>query len=201
MKLVFALVNKTLQHAINLAIKTNPQLQTSVAELAAKSLSIHITDWQLSATIIPTTTELLLQLNGNGKASVEIHGKLADLMALGMSEQPQSVLIERHIEVNGSLQVLMQYQKAFKQLQFDWEVWLSRLVGPTIAHQVCRPVKASGNWLKATAHSTHLDVIEYLQEEAQLLPPKEAVADFYEDIVTLQNRLDRLAQRIEAAHH
>lgn len=198
MKLFLALVNKALQHSINLAIKTDPSLQSSVALLTDKSLSIHIVDWQLTVTVIPTKTDLLLQLNGDPKATIMISGKLADLMALGMSEQPQSILAERDIEVNGSLQVLMQYQKAFKQFQFDWEVWLSRLIGPVAAHEVCRPIKATGNWAKSAARSTQLDVMEYLQEEAKLLPPKEAISDFYEDLVTLQNRLDRLAQRIAA---
>jgi len=198
MKLMFALINKTLQQAMNLAIKTNPQLKTTVAGLAAKSLSIEITDLRLTITVIPTANELLLQLNGDHKATVMISGRLADLMALGMSKQPQSVLIKRAIEVNGSLQVLMQYQKVFKHFPFDWEVWLSQWIGPVGAHGVCRPIKATGKWAKSAMHSTRLDVMEYLQEEAHILPPKEAVADFYEDIIVLQNRLDRLTQRIEA---
>ena len=192
MQMLFAIASKAMEAGINTALKLDPDSRELLQPLTGKSMTVSLTDWKLNLTVVPTEDKLNIYLNGDKTASVVITGSSTDLMALGMSDTPQAVLSDRDIDVTGSLQVLMAYQKVMHQLNFDWQGALALLIGDVAAREVCRPVKATGLWAKKAAKSTRQDITEYLQEELQMLPQREAVNDFYEDIVSLQHRLARL---------
>ena len=197
MKMLYATISLVLESAVNLALKADPEYRSLLQSLHGKSMSIKLSDFPFCLTLIPLESRLTIHLNGDEKASVLIAGMSSDLIALGLSDHPQSVLGERHIDVNGNLHVLMAYQKLLHQLDLDWEGLLARYVGDMPARELCRPARATQKWAKAALSSARLDITEYLQEEARLFPPREAVQDFYEDIISLKNQIERLEKRTD----
>lgn len=181
----------------NQALNLDPQKEYLLEKLKAKSLTIIISDWHKVIHITPTSSELLFS-NDLPEISSDctLKGRLSDLIQMGLSEEPQSFIQNGTIEQSGSFHVLSSYQTLYNALDIDWEYHLAQKIGVTPAHILLKPFKMATRWLKNSNQKFIHELDDYLHEEAKLFPPREEMNDFFEDIQSLQNDLDRLEARI-----
>ena len=74
---------------------------------------------------------------------------------------------------------------------------LSKLVGDVAAHQIGRFQRGVRDWGRQTGETLLRDGAEYLQQEAQALPPRHAVEQFLSAVDVLREDADRLAARVD----
>jgi ubiquinone biosynthesis protein UbiJ len=111
----------------------------------------------------------------------------------------QTIAFSGDAELAGALQFL------FRNLRWEYEEDLSRVVGDVAAHRIATTGRAFAAWQKDAAERLGQNVAEYLTEEAELLAPKpelerfsREVADLVDAVERLEKRLDRIARALDA---
>ena len=79
---------------------------------------------------------------------------------------------------------------------FDWEEQLSRVTGDVVAHQFGKAVRSVRRFVTQSTETLSLDITEYLQEEARLLPAKTEIMQHLQDVDRIRADTDRLDARL-----
>lgn len=196
MKLLKAAIGVIIEGIVNPILRLDPELKYLLEPLQGQRLAVKITDFNLRLIYSVEGTKLRVGANDYATADVELTGHCIDLMRLAFAENPQPILAQKSVSLLGSTAILQGYQRLIHQLDFDWEGHLSALIGPIAAHEIGELARKAKSFHKSASAETKADITEYLQEEMQCLPPREAVEDFYEDIALLQQDVERLCARI-----
>ena len=173
----------------------DPDHQYFVKDLKDQKFGISLLEWNLQFTLVPEEDALKV-IQGVDTADVTISGKLADFIMLKDMNAKQAAFAKSNLEVKGDIRVLSLYQDFFDKLDLDWIQMLSNIIGEKPAALLAKPLEILFKETKRQAGITLKNLPEILQEEKQLLPPKQEVEDFFADIKKLQMDVDRLAKKI-----
>ena len=111
---------------------------------------------------------------------------------MSSEKEQQSLLTSGKVVMTGDVVIAEHLKQIMAKMEMDWEEKLSHLIGDIAAHQVGNIFRSANQWRKSTIESTEQNVTEYLQEEIRLLPPREEIDDFFDDIDLIRNDIDRL---------
>jgi ubiquinone biosynthesis protein UbiJ len=103
----------------------------------------------------------------------------------------QTISFSGDAELAGALQFL------FRNLRWEYEEDLSRVVGDVAAHRIASTGRAFTAWQKDAAERLGQNFAEYLTEEANVLAPPAAVSGFARAVDDLRDAVERLEKRIE----
>lgn len=198
MKFAGLIAAPLLERSINRTLRLDAHYETVLKPLTGKRLTVKLQDLQLSLTFQATDSAVKVFANGDSSADVIVSGRVIHLLRLGLGAEPQALIKQGLVNIDGDMLVLQAYQHLMQQLDFDWESKLAPLLGDSAAHAIVAPMQRAKTWCHTSRQSTEKDITEYLQEEKQLLPPHEAVEDFYDDIAELRSVLDRLDVQLNA---
>lgn len=84
----------------------------------------------------------------------------------------------------------------FRNLRWDVEEDLSKVVGDVIAYRMVRAGEALMGWQKQAARNLAANTVEYLSEESGLIVPKREAVRFAGDLAELAEALERLEKRV-----
>lgn len=187
---------------INPCLALDPELETLLTTLKGKSLGIVVSDWHIALSIHPTNKNITIRPSTT-HSDVLLTGKLFDLAGLALAKNPQTILAKGTITLKGPLGILTAYQRFFQRLDLDWEGFLATFMGDTLAHQLMKSVHGVIDLKKKNHQRSIADITDFFQEESQLLPPREEVEDFFEDVRDLTDAVDRLAAKVAqlSSHH
>jgi ubiquinone biosynthesis protein UbiJ len=130
------------------------------------------------------------------QANVKISGTPLQMMGMMFAKDARHHFFANELMIEGDAQLGQQIIALFDELQWDGEEYLSRLVGDVPAYHAGRLMRHINTWL-CTAKNSFIDnVNEYVHEEADWFPSKEALSDFFTDIDILRMDTDRLEARI-----
>ena len=101
------------------------------------------------------------------------------------------------VEIEGNIELGQQLIDLFDHLQIDWEEQLSHITGDIPAYHIGQLARKISSWVQHTNESLTTNINDYIHEEAQWLPTREALNDFFNDIDQLRSDTDR----IEAVVH
>ena len=102
----------------------------------------------------------------------------------------------QHVEISGNADLASTVQFLFRNLKWDFEDDLSRLVGDIAAHRIANTARDFFAWQKDALLRTGENLAEYWTEEQPLLARPEEVARFSRDVETLRDDVARLEARI-----
>jgi ubiquinone biosynthesis protein UbiJ len=102
----------------------------------------------------------------------------------------------REAEITGDTDLAAALQFVFRNLRWDVEEDLSRLVGDAAAHRAVSAGRAFAAWQKDTAQRLGDNVAEYLKEEAQALARPADVAEFGRAVADARDAVERLEKRL-----
>ena len=125
-----------------------------------------------------------------------IRGSARDFAELAAAADPAAALINGDIELTGDSAPLMELQRIIADLELDWEAPLVDTLGDVVGHQVAEVLRGLFTWGRQASSSFIRQLEEFIHEEARLAPPREEVEDFYRDLETLNQRVDRLEARV-----
>jgi ubiquinone biosynthesis protein UbiJ len=104
----------------------------------------------------------------------------------------------RAAEVEGDTDLAAALQFVFRNLRWDVEEDLSRLVGDAVAHRAVSAGRSFVEWQRSAAQRLGDNVAEYLKEESQALPRPADVAAFGREVAEARDAVERLEKRIAA---
>ncbi len=101
------------------------------------------------------------------------------------------------VEFSGDAELAAALQFLFRNLEWDFEEDLARVVGDVAAHRLAAAARSLVAWQQDAAERAGRNLAEYLTEEAGVLAQPAALARFGREVDDLRDATDRLAQRLE----
>ena len=103
----------------------------------------------------------------------------------------------REIEMTGDMEFAHEVSFIVRNLTWDVEEDLSRVVGDIAAHRIVEGARAARRWTGEAALRTAQGAAEYWTEESPLLASRVKVEGFVADVGELRDAIERLEKRIE----
>jgi ubiquinone biosynthesis protein UbiJ len=104
---------------------------------------------------------------------------------------------EQLVKVEGDSDLATEIGKVLRQLQWEYEEDLSRIVGDIPAHQLVSMGKRAAAESKRQATSLAGMLAEYWLEEQPLIAKRRHLEQFSKDVDALRDDVERLAKRLE----
>jgi len=118
------------------------------------------------------------------------------MIAYLVSTKTNSDSFAGKLEIIGDVGLAQQFQSIMKNIDLDWEEYLSHWLGDTMAHKLGNFLRDSIKFVSETRKTLALDVSEYLQYEKEVLPDHSEIVEFSDNVDELRNDIERLKVRI-----
>ncbi len=188
---------QALEAAFNQYLSLDPEISRQLAKLHGAVIGFDLSGTAIQLFIIPDQKgQVQVFSQVEGKADCLVKGSPLSLLRSSKSENADQVF-SGEIEIQGNSSLAQEFTRILKQVDVDWEEQLSRLTGDIIAHQVGTAFRSTSSWFNRNNLSARLNLQEYLQEEARLLPGLFELENFYNDVDQLRDDTERLAARIK----
>ena len=102
----------------------------------------------------------------------------------------------QHVDISGNADLASTVQFLFRNLKWDAEEDLSKLIGDIAARRIAAAGRDFFAWQKDALLRTGQNFAEYWTEEQPLLARPEEVARFSRDVETLRDDVTRLEARL-----
>lgn len=195
--MITAFTLETLEKIINAYVKLDPETLESLSQIQGKTAQILIQGWETSFYVQAHASGFYLSLSAPQYPEAVIESSVGSLFTLGFSSEKNPVFVSNDIKIQGDLEFAQALYRILRNIDIDWEEHLSRLVGDVAAYQVMKQLRKTLGWFKSTAKKLRENTTEYLQEEARYTPSSAEIEDFYQDVFTLRNDVDRTEKKIE----
>lgn len=103
----------------------------------------------------------------------------------------------REVKVSGDTELAECVQFLFKNLRWDVEEDLSKIIGDAAAHRSVESGRAFYHWQRDGARRMGDNFSEYWREESKVLPSRSEVDHFISDVSVLRDAIARLEKHIE----
>lgn len=186
----------TLEKALNHVLELDPDTLTRLAKLQGKVVKVSFTDWQIDCFILIQERGVHLMSDYHGPVDTTIRGKLTGLLKVSQSGASGPALFDQGVEVVGDPELGEQIRDILRQVDLDFEELLSRYVGDTAAHEISWRTGRAIELCKQTWRGIRENIREFCQVEAQYLPTRTQVENFYTQVTHLRDDVDRAAARL-----
>lgn len=186
----------TIETALNLYIKRDPQALQRCTALEGKVIGIEITGLDLKLYFLPHSQGIDVLGHYEGEVDTLLSGSLLGFARLSLGRQ-EDALLEGAVTIQGDTETGQEFQDILTRSDWDWEEQLSRVTGDVVAHQAGNLARRIRRYFDESRDTLQQNVSEYLQEEARLLPSRIEVDYFLESVDDLRGDTDRLAARVQ----
>lgn len=186
-----------LEKLINHALALDEETQEALAGLAGRTIGFHFINTSLTLYLVPTVEGLTIKKELEAKADVMIKGTPVNFISMLASGKNSSGVLPSNMELVGDIGLAQRFQQIMQGMELDLEEPLSRWVGDTAAFQIGKFMRNTRQFALNTSKTLALDVSEYLRFESDVLPDDLMVEEFCQDVATLREDVDRLAQRLQ----
>lgn len=186
-----------LETLLNRALALDPQGREELAELSGCVFALECTAPQLSAYLQPTASGIRLMGHFEGAVTTRVRGRASDFTELASAADPTAALINGELVLEGDSGPLIALQQVVAGLELDWEAPLVQTLGDVAGHQLAQTLRGSFRFSRQAGNSLTRQLDEFIHEEARLSPPRLELEDFYRDVQTLDQRVDRLQSRVK----
>lgn len=187
---------KKFETLLNRTLQLDPGTQERLTRLSGKALSLEFINTGLVLYIIPDMEGVRLYTDYSGQVNVSIRGSPVNLAAYLMSSSGKGEGFTGRLEIIGDVGLAQDFQSIIKEVDLDWEEFLSRWLGDTLVHKMGNMVRDTINFARDTKRTLELDVSEYLRYEKEILPEQSEVDEYIAAIDELRNDTERLKLRV-----
>ncbi|MCK5432714.1 MAG: SCP2 sterol-binding domain-containing protein [Gammaproteobacteria bacterium] len=178
---------------VNKVLLLDEETLVSLAILAGKVFEIDVLNTDIRIFILPSGEGITLASEYEGKADVAIKGRPSALLGMITAEKVGA----GDIEINGNVGLAQKFQSILKNMDVDWEEYLSHFVGDITAHNVGNFLRGVSRFAMATGKTIGMDISEYLRYEKEALLDKLELDEFIQTVDKLRNDVERLQKRVE----
>ncbi len=184
-----------LESAVNRALALAPEGAQQLSLLSGHIFAIHCTAPELEVQIHILEQGIRLTRFNEGEVTTTVTGSASDFTELAGSADPTATLINGGLALEGDSAALIELQKITSQLEVDWEAPLVTTLGDVAGHRLAQLLRGTLSWGREAVDSFARQLDEFIHEEARLSPPRLELEDFYTDIRTLEQKVERLESR------
>ena len=189
------------QRLLNNILDIDPQKQFLLEKLKCQTLGLRLCDLNCAFYFTPSKSKITItqypiitSINTN-----KLYGPSEMIIRILMNKWPEQFIKKKEIRFTGNIKILYEYKSFFNAIRPDLLLYLCNNnfnnYNPVI-NVVNRSIKIVKNQFKSRTHDLPKNIITYLQEELSLLPCKEEIEDFFDDITLLKQDCDRIKKKI-----
>ena len=184
---------ETINKALKIFPKLDPQASSLLQPLKDKSLTVIITDVDYTITLTSDGQNLF----ANNIASTNVlQGKLAYIIELLFNKNMQELIMEDKLEYEGSLKDLKEFYKFVEAVDIDIVYKISKATSPSFADTVSKPFLKAKEYLKNSRKESIEDIKDYLTHETGTLISKNEANAFYTQVQELKQAIDRIEAKL-----
>lgn len=183
-------------NTINAYLGLDPESKQRLEKLRGKIIAIEFQPLSLTCQCVFHAHGIDIQADA-ATADTIIRGTPLQMLGTMLASDKRQRFFADDLRIEGDAELGQQVVELFDALQIDWEEHFSRLIGDIPAYHAASYLRGIKKWLSHTDNSLTQNVTEFLHEEADWLPAREALHDFFTDIDTLHLHVDRIEARIK----
>lgn len=188
---------KALEKAINYALSLDRESCIKLKDLEDKVIELIITPLNVHFFIQFKQLEMRLLSSYSEKPDTIIHSSPLGLIRLSFLPTSKArSLFNDKIRLSGDVELGQQVKQLFDELDIDWEGHLALFTGDVVAYQLGKIVKKGISLKNNLSNGFKNNLVDYIQTESRLLPAKEEVLDFFNDLDELQLDVERFEARL-----
>lgn len=182
-----------LEQAVCRYVCLDPVAAKRMGDLADKTIQLELTGWG-NLYVTPHAGGIHLKHHYAGNPQATITGSPLLLMRIALTHDQQ---LTQQLQVQGDIHLAQAFSQILQQLDIDWEEHLSHMTGDIVAHQIGNAARGLRKWRQQFSQQLQSNFTQYLQEESRHLPPREELEDFFADIITLRQDVERLEANLQ----
>ena len=177
--------------AVNHVLRTSPLARERLARHAGRTVAVRIGPLTPAFTI-QTTGEVTPAL---ANASRDLDVRISPFLLPRLLAREEAAW--RDVEMTGDPDLAREVAFIARNLSWDAEEDLSRLVGDIAAHRIASAARSFDAWARDAAMRTAQGAAEYWTEESPLIASRVKVEGFARDVADLRDAVERLEKRIQ----
>ncbi|HSW93717.1 MAG TPA: SCP2 sterol-binding domain-containing protein [Gammaproteobacteria bacterium] len=190
-------MKQVLEKAINRYLLLDPESAKRIMQLDGKVVTLVLSGVPLTVQLLFIHGTIQLKWNDFLTADLTIRGTPLNLLHAGFLRNQRHAFFQDDIVLLGNIDLAQPVLAIFDDLDVDWEDIVSKWTGDVPAYQAGRLLRDVGKMAKRIGKTFSYNVNEYLHEEINLFPSKEAIDIFFHDVDDLRMDVDRLMARIK----
>jgi len=183
--------------AVNAYLQLGDSVDTKLAQLDDKLVAIELRGLNMSLYFLRDNDRLSVRSFADETPDATISATPIALAQMAVQKNADKALFAGQMKISGDLEAAQALQDILSGADIDWEEHLSSIVGDVMAHQIGRGVRGLFNWANNSQSSLQADLSEYLLHEAKLLPDREDLNNFLNDVDTLRSDIERFSVRLD----
>ena len=177
--------------AVNHVLRSAPLAMERLARHAGRTARFEVGLFAFALTV-QTTGEVTAAVGG---AANDLQVRLSPFLLPRLAAGEEAAF--RDIEMQGDMEFAQEISYLARNLTWDVEEDLSRVVGDIAARRIAGAGRAVAHWGRDAALRAAQGAAEYWTEEAPLIASRVKVQGFVREVGELREALDRLEKRIE----
>ena len=177
--------------AVNHVLRSAPLAMERLARHAGRTAEFHVGPLAFALTV-QTTGEVTAAVSG---AARDLHVRVSPFLVPRLAAGEEGAF--RDIDMQGDMEFAQEISYLARNLTWDVEEDLARVVGDIAAHRLVGAGRAAAHWGRDAALRTAQGAAEYWTEESPLIATRVKVQGFVREVASLGEALDRLEKRIE----
>jgi len=183
--------------AINAYLQLDDNIVKKLALLGEKLIAIELRGLNMSLYFLRDNNRLSVRSFADEKPDAIISATPLALAQMAVQKNADKALFAGQMKITGDIEAAQTLQDILSGADIDWEEHLSSLVGDVMAHQMSRGIRGLFNWTNNSQLSLQADLSEYLLHETKLLPDRQDLNNFLNDVDTLRSDIERFSVRLE----
>jgi ubiquinone biosynthesis accessory factor UbiJ len=177
--------------AVNHVLRSAPLAMERLRKHAGRTAAFHVGPVTVALTV-QTTGEVATAVAG---ASRDLEVRVSPFLLPRLAAGEEAAF--REIETQGDMEFAQEISYLARNLTWDAEEDLSRVVGDVAAHRLFALSRSAAKWGREAVLRTAQGAAEYWTEESPLIASRVKVEDFVHGVEKLRDDLERLEKRIE----
>jgi len=187
----------TLDKAINAYLQLGDNVIEKLEKLDDNLIAIELRGLNMNLYFLRDNDRLSVRSFADETPDAIISATPLTLAQMAVQNNPDKALFAGQMKITGNIEAAQALQDILSGADIDWEEHLSSLVGDVMAHQVGRGVRGIFSWASNSQTSLQADLSDYLLHEAKLLPDREDLNNFLNDVDTLRSDIERFSVRLD----
>ncbi len=183
----------SVEKMVNKVLSLDEETVALLATLTGNVIEIDVLDTEFRMFILPSGKGITLETDYEGKADVAIKGTPSALLGMISAEK----IGAGDVEINGNVGLAKKFQSILRDVEIDWEEYLSQFVGDIAAHKIGNFLRRVSRFAKESGKTIGMDISEYLRYEKQALLDKSEVDEFNQAVDNIRDDVERLQKRLE----
>ncbi len=183
----------SVEKMVNKVLSLDEETVALLATLAGNVIEIDVLNTEFRMFILPSGKGITLETEYEGKADVAIKGTPSALLGMISAEK----IGAGDVEINGNVGLAKKFQSILRNVEIDWEEYLSQFVGDIAAHKIGNFLRRMSRFAKESSKTIGMDISEYLRYEKEALLDKSEVDEFNQAVDNIRDDVERLQKRLE----